>query len=272
MAPTSASDGFRLSFGIEELAVLVNTLGNSTLMGMGESPLVLLADHERQLVEQAATHSLLARGYLAPLETGELGIDETVKKILVMALRPNHIVTQVQSVFGRESATYHYLIDQEQITITHHAHLGVHHLDVTFERPNFVAAIFEKLAPFLPQATSASLTLLPTHALREVKALATSRAVGEALVRLIQNDMPRHEAQRFVEALDAPELEWFIYVASWQGEHVSPYEKALTILCRKGNCWSLQGESTGAASDMTILQPLSRSLLQSQLQSAFSLL
>ena len=259
-APTGQPQGFRLSFGAEELAVLVQSLGGDALMGLGESPLANLSPREKTLITQAATHSLLARGYLAPLEDGEVGIDDAVRKIITIALHPRHIITQIHRSSEQVAALFHYL-GAEQLAIAHQTHLGAHFLDVTFQWPDFPAMIGAQLAPYLPPSETSRATLLPTAVLRQVKSLVQEDAKAEAAGLLFQHEFPRQDGMAFLDALARPQFTWHIHIASWQGRDLGPYENALTILCGDRGCWGVQGEGAGDASGMAVVYGMTQAAL-----------
>lgn len=268
--PPDAS-GFTLKFGFEELVTLVQSLGGETLRGLGDAPFAPLSKKEKELVIQSATHSLLARGYLMPIEGSEqLGIDETVRKIILLALHPLHIITMIRKTLNARSESYDYLAP-EQLAIHHHASLGVHALDVTFSWPKFTENLTAALQPFLPKNTTGHAFLLPIATLKEAKQFAQKKQTQKALTILIQNDTPRDYALSLLNALAAPELEWFIHVQSLQSG-LKSYEKALTILCKSQTCWSIQGENTGDNSGTAIISPLCQSNLREQMETLFLLI
>ncbi len=266
----SNADGFTLKFGVEELALLVQNLGGDTLRGLGDAPFGSLNEREKALLTQCASHSLLARGYLVPLgDDGRLGVDDAVRKIILLALQPLHIVTMIRRVLDSHSENYYYLAP-EHLAIHHHASMGIHSLDVTFSWPNFVDDLSAQLNNLLPSATGGKAFLLSVSKLQTAKELALQGQLDKALATLIQEGAPRAQALPLVYALIQPELEWFIHVQSRQSG-LKPYEKALTILCHEQTCWGIQGENDGGKSGMALIQPLNQTNYLALLQTLFLL-
>jgi hypothetical protein len=256
-----------LSLTREELALLIECAGATTIPTLGSSPYGSEDPAEIDRLRQAAVRSLAERG-LVEVEDGAITVIDTLLKgagAILFCVYPQSLAAVMSRYATADSPRIEAYYQTPDVTVYHlAAHAGVHELTLIAPPVDLPAMLRERLRPYeQEQPLSIGLT---RGDFAQAQASAAAGDTAGALAFIAPHAPDNAAARSFVAALAEPQVRCVIEHAVSEGGRPAAI---ISCLISEASSWIIEGLDHNQPAGPVAVHALTAAALEDQLERLF---